>query len=37
MANLDIRQPGFNRVEARQLPHDFRNSYYVCTKDLTMH
>ena len=32
-----LREAGFNRVEVRQLPHDFQNSYYICTKDPTLH
>jgi SAM-dependent methyltransferase len=32
-----LREAGFNSVEVRQLPHDFQNSYYICTKDRTLH
>jgi 2-polyprenyl-3-methyl-5-hydroxy-6-metoxy-1,4-benzoquinol methylase len=32
-----LREAGFNRVEVRQLSHDFQNSYYICTKDPRLH
>jgi hypothetical protein len=32
-----LRVAGFRRVEVKQLPHDFQNSYYICTKDITLH
>ena len=32
-----LREAGFGNVEVRQLPHDFQNSYYICTKDATFH
>jgi len=28
-----LREAGFAKVEVKQLPHDFANSYYVVTKD----
>jgi hypothetical protein len=27
-----LREAGFTRVEVKQLPHDFQNSYYIVNK-----
>lgn len=32
-----LREAGFTRVEVSQLSHDFQNSYYICTRDHTVH
>lgn len=27
-----LREAGFDNVEVKRLPHDFQNSYYICTR-----
>jgi hypothetical protein len=28
-----LRAAGFNKVEVKQLPHDFQNSYYIVSRE----